>query len=353
MTGATRSEVHGLVLPGSAVVAGLFLVIGTVSADPAPYPQRTGGMGCVVEQLTDSELDEYQNRGVSQDGRFLAYVLREGFDENGVPIATVFVRDLQSGENQPIEADIDNSGAFSPDGRSMAIASHVDNGRTDILLLDLDTQGVTPIAPHEQWDWLPTFSPDGSTIVFNSYRVDGQADIFTYDLSSGALARHTDDPRYDAHGEFSPDGSKILFNRMIAEKPEGGYDFEMFVIDLDSGTETQISAGTPFEESYGSWAPDSAHVVFSSDQDGKPEKHNLYVLGPDGHIVARLTRGDWKDSYAYWSRDGAYIYFNSDRDGPDNIYRIPMNGLNCVRGGPIPGGANNAQANGDADPDGS
>ena len=171
-------------------------------------------------------------------------------------------------------------------------------------------------------------------IVFNSWRIDGQSELYTYDRASGDLKRLTHDPRYDAHGEFSPDGTRILFHRMIAQKEEGGYDFELFVIDLETGRETQLTPGSPHEESYASWAPDGAHVVFSTDQDGKPEKHNLYVLGPDGEITGRLTRGDWKDSYAYWSRDGEYIYFTSDRDGLSNVYRIPMDGLECLNSKP-------------------
>lgn len=289
-------------------------------------------MACVVEQITHSEQDEYHSRGVSPDSNYLAYTLKQGEDELGNPIASVRVRNLVTGEDRFVETEMNNAGSISPDGRAMVSAIPAENGRTDIVLLDLETEALTPIAAHKQWDWLPTFSPDGTAIVFNSYRVDDQADIYTFERSTGALKRHTDDPRYEAHGEFSPDGAKILYHRMMEQKEEGGYDFELFVINLETGTETQLSPGTPHEESYGSWAPDSAHVVFSSDQGGKPEKHNLYVLAPDGTIVFRLTKGDWKDSYAQWSRDGRYIYFNSDRDGPTNIYRISMNGLNCVIG---------------------
>ena len=60
-------------------------------------------------------------------------------------------------------------------------------------------------------------------------------------------------------------------------------------------------------------------------------KVNLYILGPDGETTARLTEGDWKDSYAYWTADGKFIYFNSDRAGATNIYRMLMNGVECVR----------------------
>lgn len=296
------------------------------------YPKRTGGMGCIVEQVSEPGLNEYMSRGLSPDGKYIGLTHQEGKSENGIPIASVRVQNLETGEDKPVNAAMNNAGHISPDNSTMVSAIYVENGRTDIVLLDLETDTVTPVAAHEHWDWLPTFSPDGSSIVFNSYRVDDQADIYTYDRATGDLTRRTDDPRYEAHGEFSPDGTKIMFHRMITHKEDGGYDFEIFVIDLATGSETQITPGSPYEESYGSWAPDSAHLVFSSDHEGNPSKPNLYVLAPDGSIVSRLTKGDWKDSYAQWSRDGKYIYFNSDRDGSGGVYRIAMDGFDCVKG---------------------
>lgn len=309
----------------------LVLTAQPLAAEQSSFEARTGGMGCVVEEFTDSEHPRYQVQGVSRNGKWLSYSAELTQDDDGNPIQSVYLLNLGSGEKKKLEGAISNSGAFSPDGRFLVAAFPSESERTDIFEIDLQTQGLTPIALHDQWDWLPSYSPDGSTIVFNSYRIDGQSEIFLYDRESRALKQMTDDPRYDAHGEFSPDGTKLLFHRMIAEKEEGGYDFELFVIDLESGEEKQITPGTPFEESYASWAPDGEHLVFSSDKNGKPEKHNLYILGPDGEIVSRLTRGDWKDSYAFWTRDGNYVYFNSDRDGTSNIFRIPMQGLNCVK----------------------
>ncbi|NNE06611.1 MAG: hypothetical protein HKN15_12895 [Xanthomonadales bacterium] len=309
-----------------------FLVcsVDVLSASDALFTTRTGGMGCVVEELNGSDNARFQVQGVSWDGQWLAYTEQYGHDDNEKPIRTIFLLDLSSGEKRAFVDTVSNSGAFSPDGRYMVAAFEVDSDRTDIWEVNIETQKLTPIAQHEQWEWKPSYSPDGKSILLTSYRIEGQSDVFLYDRESGALTRMTDDPRYDAHGEFSPDNTRILFHRMVGQR-EGGYDFELFVIDLASGDINQLTKGSPFEESYASWAPDSQHVVFSSDHDGKPQKHNLYILNPDGEIHSRLTRGDWKDSYAYWSRDGEYIYFTSQRSGKDNIYRIPMEGLNCKK----------------------
>ena len=311
-------------------LAALVLTSQSLTAGTSPFTAGTGGMGCRIEQLTNSGHPEYQVQGVSRDSKWLAYSEQAEQSGDDGQNRTVYLLDLQSGQKKKVNDLVTNSGAFSPDGRFMVSAFGVESERTDIYEIDLETQSLNLIAPHDHWDWLPSYSPDGTAILFNSYRIDGQSEIFLYDRNSGDLKRMTNHPAYDAHGEYSPDGTKILFHRQVAKREEGGFDFELFVIDVESGEERQITSGSPFEESYASWAPDSKHIVFSSDRNGKPEKHNLYILGPDSNIVSRLTRGDWKDSYAFWSRDGSHIYFNSDRDGTSNVYRIPMDGLNCI-----------------------
>jgi len=319
MTGKLNLILSGILMSASQAIA----------AGQTPFPSEVGETGCIIEQITNSKNPEYQVQGVSWDGKWFTYGEEIGEGAHGIPDKKVYLLDLASGEKKVLPGAMKNSGGFSPDGRFIVGAFRRESERTDIYEFNLETEELKPIAQHDHWDWLPSYSPDGSTIVFNSYRIDGQSQIFLYDRESEALRQMTDFPGYDAHAEFSPDGTKILFHRMMARKEQGGYDFELFVIDIESGEETQLTPSSDFEESYASWAPDGQHVVFSSDRDGKPEKHNLYILGPDGEIVSRLTKGDWKDSYAFWTRDGKHIYFNSDRNGDQNIYRIPMDGLDC------------------------
>ena len=311
------------------ILGSFILLSGALPASDSLFTQVEDGTGCVVEALNGSDDARFHVQGVSRDGKWLSFTEEYGQDENNRPIRTIFLLNLESGEKTALDKTISNSGAFSPDGKYMVAAFEVDSERTDIWEINLETQELTAIAQHEHWDWLPSYSPDGKSIVFNSWRNENNAEIYIYDRESGSLRRMTHHPRYDAHSQFSPDGSKILFNRMVEQKEDGGYDFEIFTVDVASGEERQITPGSPFEESYGAWAPDGANVVFSSDHDGKPEKHNLYVMDMEGEISARLTKGDWKDSYAFWTHDGKYIYFTSERSGKPNVHRIPMEGLDC------------------------
>lgn len=296
---------------------------------PSPFTRLVDPSGCVIEQITAGDNDQYQVQGVSGDGRSLLMAFRQkgapNLDSQG------YEMDLETGEKTDLSDIFTNSGTYSPDGKFIVVAQASNNGKTDIYEYERATGDLQSVASHEDWDWLPSYSPDGRFILFNSYRVDGQSDIHVFEKSTQTLRRLTDNAGYDAHAQYAPDGERIVFNRQRGTREEGGYIFDLMVLDVKTGQETQLTDGE-YEEGYPAWAPDGRHIVYSSDIDGEPGKLNLYILGPGGEGVSRVTKGDWTDGYAFWTRDGAFIYFNSDRSGASNIYRLLMDGFECVRG---------------------
>lgn len=310
----------------SSVVLNRTASTGTAS----PFARLVDPGGCVIEQITAADYDEYQVQGASADGRLLAMAGRREVKDDGDTTYEAYEIDLATGDKTDLSHALTNSGSYSPDGNYIVVAQETGDGKTDIFEFERATGELNAVAAHEEWDWLPSYSPDGRFIAFNSYRADGQSDVYVFERSTGELTRVTDYPDYDAHAQFSPDGKKLLFHRQHGTRDEGGYIFDLVVYDMESGHETRLTDG-PFEESYPAWAPDGRHIVFSSDVDGDHGKLNLYVLAPNGETMARLTLGDWTDRYAFWSRDGKYIYFNSDRTGASNIFRVLMDGVDCVR----------------------
>ncbi len=324
------------------VAVALLLVLTACSSDPAqdvahqsdapesasPFDRLVDPSGCVIEQITAGDNDQYQVQGVSTDGSLLLMAFRQKGEPNLE--SRGYEMDLATGEKTDLSSIFTNSGTYSPDGKFIVVAQASGNGKTDIYEYERATGELQSVASHEDWDWLPSYSPDGRIILFNSYRVDGQSDIHILDKSTRTLRRLTEYPGYDAHAQYSPDGERIVFNRQQGTREGGGDIFDLIVLDANTGQETQLTDGK-YADSYPAWAPDGRHIVYSSDIDGQHGMLNLYILGPDGERVSRLTKGDWKDSYAFWTRDGAFIYFNSDRSGGSNIFRLPMVGLECVR----------------------
>ena len=297
-------------------------------AQDGPFAISKGTMGCVLERLTEEVYDEYQFQGVSQDGQWVSISWSNGEDEEGRPIRGAYSLNLISGEKEVYQNPLNNSSSFSGDGSLLIGAHYIEDGTTDIIEYNRETGTVTSIAPDSTWDFLPSYSPDGVYILFNSYR-SGNSELYLYDRITSSMRQLTYNDVYDANGEFSSDGSKVVFNRMIGQREGGGYDMDVYVLDL-AGEERLLIDMETNEASYPSWAPDNETLVFSSDFEANPEQHNLYIRHPSGG-VAKLTEGNWKDSYAYWARDGSYIYFNSDREGYTDVYRIAMDGTQCVQ----------------------
>jgi Tol biopolymer transport system component len=288
----------------------------------------TGRFGCRIERLTTSTRGEYQFQGVSRDGEWLLYGWTDGEDADGNPVQGSERMNLVTGQIVPLPPELDNGGTFSADGATVVGVRYVAGGPPDLYVLDLASGQWHELLPDPAADFLASFSADGTGILFNSSR-NGNSDVYLYERAAGTLRQLTDYEGYDAHAELSPDGRRILFHRMVSDRVEGRYDFDLYAYELETGEETRLT-WSPFEESYGSWAPDSRTLVFSSDFEGQPEEHSLYVRHPDGS-TSRLTGAEgWKDSYSYWTRDGRYIYFNSTRGGNADVYRIAMNGTGCV-----------------------
>lgn len=316
----------------SLVVLFLILPFGLVANVPKSNQQlfktMTGTQGCVIERLTSEAYDEFQHQGVSADGRWLAVGWNKGKDKDGDPDRGSYLLNLETGEKKHLAEPINHNSSFSPDGKFLIGAQYTSDGKTELYEYDINTDQAKVIAADPNWDFLPSYSPDGRFIVFNSYR-SGNSEIYLYNRADKKLTQLTDHENYDAHGEISPDGSKVLYNRQVEKIADGLYDFDLYSYDLATGKETRMTS-KPLEEGYGAWAPDSKRVVFSFNPDAKPGVIGLYIMEPDGSLK-QLTGGNWKDSYAYWLRDGSYIYFNSDRSGVSQIYRVKMDGFDCVK----------------------
>ena len=185
-----------------------------------PFTRLVDPSGCVIEQVTAGEGDQYQVQGASTDGRWLFLAARPKGAPN--PDSQGYEMNLETGERTDLSGLFTNSGTYSPDGRFIVVAQASGNGKTDIYEYERATGELKPVASHEDWDWLPSYSPDGRFILFNSYRVDGQSDVHVFEKATQTLRRLTDYPGYDAHAQYSPDGKRIVFNRQLGKREGGG-----------------------------------------------------------------------------------------------------------------------------------
>ena len=125
----------------------------------------------------------------------------------------------------------------------------------------------------------------------------------------------------DRNPRFSPDGTKILFE----SKREG--DWELFVMDSDTGKNIVPVTQNEKTERNGSWSRDGKKILFESIRDGNFE---IYVIDADGANPVNLTNHKKSDTFPRWSPNGRRIAFVSTRDGNKEIYVMDANGANPV-----------------------
>src|SRR5262245_25884532 len=171
-------------------------------------------------------------------------------------------------------------------------------------------------------------------------------------------------------GYFSPDMKQIIFQ--AEEKDTGNPFYQIFVMDLASGSHRRVSPGVG-RTTCAYFAPDGKKIIFASSHlDPEAKKHyaeefrtreeekktgkrrryvwdfdphmDIFEANPDGSGLKRLTDAKGYDAEGSYSADGKEIVFCSNRDGNLELYimnadgqnvRKLTNAPNCYNGGPF------------------
>jgi Tol biopolymer transport system component len=215
----------------------------------------------------------------------------------------------------------------SADGSMLVFGSQRAGGENGLLyLMDVDGSNVRPLTKanggQTNNDEYPDWSPDGRRVVFQRVTrpIEGAAesDLWLVDIETGTESQLTNTPGvWDSTPSFGSDGESVLF-----ESNRNGGDFELYRLRLD---DMQVS---PLTESKGIEAeakesPDAQRVAFASERDGDFE---VYLMNRDGSDIRQLTNNDAAERCPQWSPDGKRISFVSDRDGNQEIYVMKSDG---------------------------
>jgi Tol biopolymer transport system component len=164
----------------------------------------------------------------------------------------------------------------------------------------------------------PVLSPDGRTIAFlaNGSEKKGEIfiDLWLGDATTGKrirrLVRSTTNPSFEelrllySQGSFSPDSRFFAFTAQT-----GGRDV-LSIVDVLTGSVTQLT-NIPLDAVLSpSYAPDGKHIVFSGMNHALTD---IYIVDTDGRNLRMMTKDRYADLQPSWSPDGKWIAFATDR----------------------------------------
>jgi len=207
-------------------------------------------------------------------------------------------------------------------------------GNDDIYIMDVDGTNVVQLTDEPGRDYEPDAAPDGRTLVFASNRDDpNSSQLYLMDVDGSNVRRLTFSANggrvIDDYAHWSPDNRHIVFQRTtVPETGGGGPDADIWMIDTETGEETQLTDTPDAWDSTPSMGADGASVLFESNRDGDFDVHRLDLETME---VTQLTDAEGTDSEAKESPDGSTIAFTSVRDGSFAIYLMDADGGNVRR----------------------
>lgn len=140
----------------------------------------------------------------------------------------------------------------------------------------------------------PRWSPDGRRLAFAGFEL-GQALTGVLDLASGQWQRLTAEPGVNGTPAWSPDGAEMAVTLSF------GTNADIYLIDLQHGSQRQRLTEDAAIDADAVWAPDGRSLVFTSDREGSAQ---LYRVSRQGGAVSALTRPPGSHMHAAYSPDG-------------------------------------------------
>lgn len=281
--------------------AQLALAQGRILADPN---RLSGGQpaGAQFPRLVDS---------IQQTGRITYESTRSG-------IYDLYVQDADGGSQaQPVILSpwTDVTPAISPDGTQIVFASDR-QGNYDIYLLNSEGQ-VINLTYNLADDIHPAWSPAGDRIIFSSLRGGAYYQIYTMNPDGSNVQQVGTIASNAMYPHISPNGSQVSYMRASVTVPVCQWNWDVWVMDADGTDQRQVTSHLA-GDLYPNWTPDG-RIIYGG-------CHNyldadLYVINPNTGVETQLNSWFWSNEWGgVYSPDGADLAFNSDRDNDVEIY---------------------------------
>jgi Tol biopolymer transport system component len=218
---------------------------------------------------------------------------------------------------------------LSPDGHSVLLQrpDETDKPNVDLWLMDVDRGTLSRLTFDPKPAYSGAWSPDGKHLAIAT--VPGQVQIVAASGSGKAKAVTQTAQVSATVSDWSKEGQTILLNSQTSDR---GWD--IFTLPV-SGSEPAPFVHSPFDEVVPRFSPDGKWVAYLSNESGRGEVYVVPFPGPGGRwqVSNGASIAGGGGSGLAWSRDGKQIYYRSP-DGPLMAADVESKGNELHAGAP-------------------
>jgi dipeptidyl aminopeptidase/acylaminoacyl peptidase len=135
---------------------------------------------------------------------------------------------------------------------------------------------------------------------------------------------------------ISPDGKWLLHTVSFPDWKEARSQTDIFLVSLERGVASarQMTFTREKNETSPGWARDGSFFVFLSNRDApasSQSQNQLFMMRPDGGEARRITDAAQGVSDYAFSADGRWLVYRSGRSGQEQLYRLPVRGIEAAQ----------------------
>ncbi|NBB90621.1 MAG: hypothetical protein GVY23_05375 [Spirochaetes bacterium] len=214
--------------------------------------------------------------------------------------------DSASGGSIAVSADVVD--AWSPDGTKLIYSrdelSSVGAGLAGRLYFTGDGgQTETAISTAAEAATGAQWLPDGSGILFTQTESSstGDMDLYIHDIAAQATSPLTASTVVDRNPRVSPDGTAVLFDRYDPQT----FSSEYRVVDVASGSETQLTDPAEFVAYYAQWIGGTNEISLLG-IDVATSAAQIRIYSSSGALLDTVENSQLLQGYpSQWSANGA------------------------------------------------
>jgi dipeptidyl aminopeptidase/acylaminoacyl peptidase len=130
----------------------------------------------------------------------------------------------------------------------------------------------------------------------------------------------------------SPDGKQLLYTVSTPDWKEARRQTDVYLVSLERGVPStrQMTFTTEKNETSPQWSRDGSVFYFLSNRDApasSSSQNQLYMMRTDGGEARRITNAKDGVSNYELSRDGRWLVYRSGKSGEEQLYRVPVAGI--------------------------